>query len=385
MNRGVSVATAFLLATSLAGAQTVYPTGTTIWDHAKTHDGYTVFLGADGFAYMIDMDGSVVNTWTSPAANTEFDTVEPLDHGHIMAFIQPKNSNGPNLSAGELDLQSNVVWHFDMPKTAPAGSSFHHDSELLANGNHMLLGLQKILYTPISPITLTDDLIIEVDPAGKVIWQWYTYQHATEFGLDTEAMQLIAAQGGDWAHTNSISEIPPNTHADPVFTPGNIIVSQRYTNTIFIIEKATGKVVWQVGPNDHLTFGQHFPHMIPLGLPGAGNILVFDNGAGTGYPLKKRAPGYSRVVEIDPETKQVVWAYDARQSGQNVRDFWSDIVSSADRLPNGNTMICQGARGRIFEIDPTGAIVWEYMSPFAEASGSHLVYRAYRKEYTWTQ
>jgi uncharacterized protein (UPF0248 family) len=125
--------------------------------------------------------------------------------------------------------------------------------------------------------------------------------------------------------------------------------------------------------------------MIPLGLPGAGNILVFDNGAGTGYPLKKRAPGYSRVVEIDPETKQVVWAYDARQSGQNVRDFWSDIVSSADRLPNGNTMICQGARGRIFEIDPTGAIVWEYMSPFAEASGSHLVYRAYRKEYTWTQ
>jgi len=82
-------------------------------------------------------------------------------------------------------------------------------------------------------------------------------------------------------------------------------------------------------------------------------------------------------------TKQVVWSYDARKSGQNVRDFWSDIVSSADRLPNGNTLICQGARGRFFEIDAAGTIVWEYLSPFTDAGGSRLVYRAYRKDYNW--
>ena len=123
MIRAVSATFAVLLATSVASAQTVYPTGTTIWDHAKTYDGYTVFLGADGVAYMIDMDGSVAHSWTSPAPAFEFDTVEPLDHGHIMAFIQPKNSTGPNLSAGELDFQNNVVWNFDVPKGAPTGAS----------------------------------------------------------------------------------------------------------------------------------------------------------------------------------------------------------------------------------------------------------------------
>ena len=381
--RGISVAIASLLATSVAAAQTVYPTGTTIWDPTKTFDGYTIFLSADGNAYQIDMDGSVVTTWTNPAPGFELNTVEPLDHGHIMAFIQPLNSNGPNLSCGELDQLGNLVWHFDMPNNAPLGSSFHHDSERLANGNSLLLGLQKILITEISPITLTDDLIIEVDPAGNVVWEWYTWQHATEFGFTDQAKQLIGAQGGDWAHANSISEIPPNNYTDPALAAGNIIVSQRYTNTIFIIEKATGSIVWKVGPDDHLTFGQHYPHMIPLGLPGAGNILVFDNGSGTGYPLLRRAPGFSRIVEIDPVTKQVVWSYDARQSGQNVRDFWSDIVSSADRLPNGNTLICQGARGRLFEIDAAGTIVWEYLAPFTDAGGSRLVYRAYRKDYNW--
>src|SRR6185369_3672175 len=145
--RGISVAIASLLATSVASAQTVYPTGTTIWDHAKTFDGYTIFLGADGTAYMIDMDGSVVNTWTSPAPGFELNTVEPLEHGHIMAFIQPVNTNGPNRSVGELDFNSAVTWHFDIPTNAPASASFHHDSERLASGNSLMLGLQKILVT----------------------------------------------------------------------------------------------------------------------------------------------------------------------------------------------------------------------------------------------
>jgi hypothetical protein len=47
-------------------------------------------------------------------------------------------------------------------------------------------------------------------------------------------------------------------------------------------------------------------------------------------------------------------------------------------------MICQGARGRFFEVDTTGAIVWEYMVPFS-AGGSSSVYRAYRVDYTWNQ
>lgn len=302
--------------------------------------------------------------------------------GHILAYTRAAPTS-PSLAVGELDFDGNLVWSYEIPSNAPAGSSLHHDSERLPNGNTLLLGVQPVLVPEISPTPLRDDVIFEVDPAGNIVWKWVTWQHANEFGFDAEAKELIYAQGGDWTHTNSISVIPPNAHTDPAFAEGNIIVSQRYTNTIFIINKETGAIDWKIGPDDHLTFGQHYPHMIAEGLPGAGNILVFDNGSGTGYPLKVRAPGYSRVQEIDPVTKTTVWSYDSSKSQQNIRDFWSDIISGAQRLPNGNTLICQGTRGRIFEVDAAGAIVWEYMAPYQSTNGSRQVFRAYRVDYSW--
>jgi hypothetical protein len=376
------LALAFL--TAPLPAQSVYPTGTTIWDHAKTNDGYTIYLGSDGIGYMIDMDGTVVHTWTSPVAGQQLYILEPLPKLGVVSFLKPVSGAEDSQTAIELDYAGNVVWSFDMPPKAPLGSTFHHDSERLANGNTLILARQPILVPVISPIVLQDDALLEVDPTGKVVWTWQAWQHAAELGFDDEAKDLIAKQGGDWLHCNSVSEIPPNTHADPVFAAGNLIVSLRFSNTILIIEKATGNVIWRIGPDDHVTFGQHNPHMIPLGLQGAGHILVFDNGSGTGYPLKRRAPGYSQIREIDPETKLTVWTYNSAKSGQNIRDFFSDIISNAQRLPNGNTMICQGARGRLFEVDSAGAIVWEYMVPVATA-GSSSVYRAYRVDYSWNQ
>lgn len=369
---------------STAHSQTVYPTGTTIWDPTLTYDGYTLFAGADGVVYLIDMDGSVAKAWPSPIPGFFLFAVDPVAPGHVLAYIRP-TPVAASRAVGELDFNGNLVWSYELKNNVPASASLHHDSERLANGNTLLLGVQEILVPQISSIPLKDDLILEIDPAGNIVWQWYTYEHVGEFGFSPEARELIFAQGGDWAHANSISEIPANNHTDPAFAPGNIIVSQRFTNTIFIIEKSTGDVVWKVGPEDHVTFGQHYPLMIPPGLPGEGNILVFDNGSGTGYPLRVRAPGYSRIQEIDPVTKLPVWTYTAAMSGQNVRDFWSDIVSGAQRLPNGNTLICQGARGRLFEVTSTGQIVWEYMAPYQAPSSSRLVFRAYRLDYSWAQ
>ena len=66
-------------------AQTVYPTGTTIWQHG-TDDGYTLFIGGDGIVYLIDMNGMVVNSWKSPYANEVLNSVEPLASGNILVF-----------------------------------------------------------------------------------------------------------------------------------------------------------------------------------------------------------------------------------------------------------------------------------------------------------
>ena len=113
--------------------------------------------------------------------------------------------------------------------------------------------------------------------------------------------------------------------------------------------------------------GQHDAHIIPKGLPGAGNVLIYDNQGSAGFP-----PVYlelfqgSRVIEVDPTTKEIVWQYDGLASGAQCWTFMSFHMSNARRLPNGNTLICEGSTGRIFEVTMDQEIVWEFVNPAAE-------------------
>ena len=82
---------------------------------------------------------------------------------------------------------------------------------------------------------------------------------------------------------------------------------------------------------------------------------------------------------------KIVWEYNANKSGyRDTFKFFSDYVSSAQRLPNGNTLIDEGAVGRIFEVTPDGEIVWEYISPYwGKQMNINMIYRAYRVPYEW--
>jgi hypothetical protein len=137
--------------------------------------------------------------------------------------------------------------------------------------------------------------------------------------------------------------------------------------------------------------------MIPKGLPGEGNILIFDNGGLAGYgPPNPGSPtgvynalrDYSRVIEVNPVTVEVIWQYPpvvpAPERFTIPLAFYSSLVSSAQRLPNGNTLITEGLWGRIFEITQQHEIVWEYISPYrGKKIRANLVYRAYRVPYEW--
>jgi hypothetical protein len=140
------------------------------------------------------------------------------------------------------------------------------------------------------------------------------------------------------------------------------------------------------------TSGQHDAHLIPKGLPGAGDLLVFDNQGEAGYPPRPLPvlPG-SRVLEINPVTKQIVWQYTGTDSGRPSWSFYSSFISSARRLPNGNTLIDEGMEGRFFQVTRRGEIVWEYVSPYFAPSpfggsllvSSNYVYRAQPVPYGW--
>ena len=99
---------------------------------------------------------------------------------------------------------------------------------------------------------------------------------------------------------------------------------------------------------------------------------MFDNGC-----HRREAPSFSQILEVDPQTREIVWSY----NGVPILAFYSFMVSGCERLPNGNTFIAEGATGRLFEVTPEHETVWEYVSPWVMPSRfgpSPAVFRAYR-------
>jgi len=121
---------------------------------------------------------------------------------------------------------------------------------------------------------------------------------------------------------------------------------------------------------------------------------VFDNEGEAGYPAVALgiATG-SRVLEIDPVARKIVWSYSGETSNSPGWTFYSSFISDARRLPNGNTFIDEGVNGRFFQVTPKGEIVWEYVSPYfsqttvgggtAQTVRSNWVYRAVPVPYAW--
>jgi hypothetical protein len=424
-----------LLATLLFAKSTVYPTGTTIYKPEKCWNGFTVYSAeVTGKIILIDMNGNVVRSWEEISGFP----ARLFPGGYIMGYIGSRLPTHQDSTAlVEADWDGNVIWKFDRaeeikdPDKDPYWSARqHHDYQRegnpvgyfapgqdpkIRNGNTIILAHMNLNNPRISNKPLEDDYIYEVTWDGKMVWEWLASDHFEELGFDEAAKNTIHrnpswnSQRGsaDWAHINSMSVLGPNKfydQGDQRFHPDNIIVDGRQINIIWIIEKKTGDIVWKVGPDYTATpelrklgqiVGQHHAHMILKGLPGAGNILVFDNGGAAGYgspnPGSVNGEGNairpnSRVLEFDPITLELVWQYSSETSGMGMTSFFSHYISSAQRLPNGNTLITEGSDGRLFEVTPEHEIVWEYVSPYFSEEIKALengVYRAYRVPYEW--
>ena len=405
----------------------VYPHGTTIYEPGKCFNGYTVFPTRGEGTVLIDMNGNVVRQWKNVCV--EEHPVKVLPAGHIMGATGKRGrllAHDDSNDLSVVDWDGNVVWsyknagvHHDFQREGnPVGYYVPGMDPVVDGGKTLILSHKVIKNRHISDKELYDDIILEVDHDGRVIFEWLASDHIKEMGFDTIARTVMyrypnytmtrtpGVVGGDWIHVNSASWLGPNKwydKGDDRFHPDNIIYDGRQTNTTGIIDRKTGEIVWHLGPDFTttralrklgVTVGLHHAHMIPRGLPGEGNLLIFDNGgyAGYGAPnptsphgLNNAKRDYSRILEIDPINFEVVWEYNARKAGNRDRcKFYSDYVSSAQRLPNGNTLITEGAFGRLFEVTPDLMTVWEYVSPYyGEKENYNMVYRAYRVPYDY--
>lgn len=335
--------------------------GVTHYVPSKTYNGYTLFAPLYGKdVWLIDMQGRFVHRWKMPL--TPGCDAQLLPTGNLL--WAGKVIPGPLLEFGgsgglllEVDWEGREIWRYEDP--------FHsHCFHRMKNGNTLIVRWEAIpddIATKVKgglPGTerkgvMWGESLQEITPAGEVVWEWITYEH-----LDPEIDILCPLCPRDrWTNINAVYEL----------NDGNIIVSFRVIDTIAIIDKLTGDIIWRWGPGEVA-----HPHN-PTELKN-GNFLVFDNGA----HRKVTWGNFSRVIEVNPKTGKIEWEY--RENPP--MDFYTFVCGSAQRLPNGNTLICESTAGRIFEITPEKELVWEFINPFYfdhhVYGRNNMIFRAYR-------
>ena len=418
---------ALILLLSWLGAGLVAPalsqsTGNTVgltYTSPSVSPGYTLFApGGSRNTYLIDLQGRLIQRWTS----TYFPGMAAylLEDGHLLRSARVASANFQGGGTGgrveEYDWAGNLVWSYTYSTTQHRQ---HHDSIKLPNGNVIMIAWElksreEALAAGRNPALLSQgqlwpDSLIEIQPSGidtgTIVWEWHAWDHLIQdlsptnanFGVVADHPERIdinfpGSSNADWLHCNGIDY---NADLD------QIVVSVHGFDEIWILDHSTttaeaaghsggrsgrgGDLLYRWGnpqsyragtSQNQKLFGQHNPNWIPEGYEGAGNILVFNNGAG-------RPEGrISTIEEITPPLDangaytnapgnafgpaDATWQYTASIP----TSFYAQNVSGAQRLPNGNTLICKGPAGVFFEVTALGETVWEYVCP---VTGSGLL------------
>jgi hypothetical protein len=314
-------------------------------DAARACPGLTLFAPAGGKdVHLIDLHGVTVHTWSMPYRPGLYGYL--TDRGTLFYNGQIPNDTFIGKSpfmggaALEMDWNGRILWEVRRP-------DHHHDGRLLRNGNIILMCSKELPDDFARRVrggrpgseagggAIWSDYLVEMTAAGKVVWEWRSWEH-----LDPEKDGLTALQDerSEWTHGNGVFEQPD----------GNLLVSFRNISTVIRIDRRSGAILWKLGAPP--LAGQHAPNLLSNG-----NVLLFDNGP---HRLDESFP-FSRVIEVNPANDEIVWKYQEPRPF----NFYSPRISNAQRLPNGNTLINEGVFGRFFEVTPAGDVVWEFVNP----------------------
>jgi Arylsulfotransferase (ASST)/FlgD Ig-like domain len=366
-------------------------------------------------AHLIEMDGTITQTWHASA--------RPASMAYLLSdgsILRPCTDTGGAFSGGgtggriqRIDSDDTIVWDYSF---STADYQQHHDIQPMSNGNVLIIAWESKTALEASDAgrqaissAMWPTLIAEVEPVGasggNIVWQWHLWDHLIQdvdpskanYGVVGDHPELLdinygsvgnPQSEGDWIHANAI---------DYNETLDQIVFSSRSFNEIYVIDHSTttaeaaahsggnsdmgGDILYRWGnpqvydrgsSSDQYFYVVHGVNWIDEGLPGAGNILAFNNGDRPGS-----SNDYSTVAEIvpplnedgtyaiesaDPFTPAApIWTY----GGPG--DFYGEPTQcGAYRLPNGNTVVCVFQGGYMFEVTVAGDWVWDYYSTIGQ-------------------
>ena len=327
--------------------------GITVHDEERAWAGVNLYMNRTQ-AFLVDMQGHRLNTWNMPEGYDNCEYFELLDNGDIIVVC---------VSQGllRLDWGGRVVWRYD--------DLVHHDVHVLGDGSFLVPVREKSRRYKRRLVIF--DGILHLSPQGELLDTWSTFDHLDVLKavhepsfLDTPGpwWRYFEGDESDYYHLNTIETLgdTPLGRRDRRFRAGNWLLCLRNADLIVVVDHESREIVWSWGPGDI-----RLPHM-PTQLED-GNLLIYDN---------QGMQTHTRVLELEPSTRRIVWQYESDPPD----DFFSPFQGSNQRLPNGNTLICESAKGRAFEVTPEGELVWEFWNPELRKNGKQrrAIYRLTR-------
>jgi len=348
--------------------------GVAVYDSARAWDGYTLFADKER-AGLVDMRGEVVHSWDNPLS-ARLQHVRLTREGHVYMCVSREG-------IFELDWAGETVWSCEIPS--------HHDFEVEEGGDVLAIVYHEAVVPGFGDSPVLSDKIVRLHRDGSTTDVWVLSEHAEELSRWCPDVAERQEDGGDdnvydWSHMNTLEVIrgpgetrfstdlegvgrgaveggmtvgaAPSGERHPAFRPGRILVCLRNLDFIGVVDLESGEFVWGWGPGE--LDRPHQPTLLPNG-----NILLFDNG---------HSRGWSRVIEYDPVSDEVVWEY----RDDDPYDFFSRGRGACQKLPNGNVLITESAEGRVFEVTSTGDVVWSFLNPSRKGDRRGTFYRAFR-------
>ena len=410
----------FLFFTILTIVGTIYSQTRTVGlfknDSTKSCPGYTLFAPKhNSMTYLIDNNGKKCHEW-STSTYAPGQSVYLLENGHLlrtcMILGQLGSGGGEGGRIEEYDWDDNLVWSFSY---STSSYTQHHDIKRLPNGHIIMLVVEKklladVLVAGFDPSKFQPDIqtkgymlpdcVIEIAPTypsgGTVVWEWHVWDHLIQdfdatksnYGVVNAHPELIDCDGDHrqlplfWNHMNCIDYNP---------ALDQIAMSVRGNSEVWIIDHSTttaqatghsggvhgkgGDLLYRWGNpltygagtvNDEKYIEQHDAEWVKPDCPGAGNILCFNNGVNRNYssideftPNVDLSGNYPVTVGSAFAPSNLAWTYQATPPSS----LFAHDISGAQRVQNGNTIICDGPKGVFTEVTSSGEVVWKYINP----------------------
>ena len=343
--------------------------GVTINDSQRVYPGYTLYTSTDDSSTrLITMDGTLVHEWRKPystvwTSKSAVDKPQPDElvtmrearvypNGDLLVQYIAAGDSPYGYGVVKLDSESNVIWKYL--------ENAHHDIDIGSDGRIAAL-THEYRSEPIEGLNFLEPPYIEdyaviLSPEGEELEKIPLLPAMARSKFDELLRGTAYHATRDALHTNGIEFITAETAQNfPYGEAGDLLISFRNISTVAVLDPESEEITWATrGP----WIEQHDADLLPNG-----DIMLFDNYGNF------EDKNLSRVLQFDPENMAITWSY----HGTDEHPLSSNIRSSAQRLPNGNTLITESNGGRLLEVTREGDIVWEYFNPVRGGNSAQYI------------